>query len=152
VTSIKNGVRSTLVLSDPKSNTTLTLKSSLRTSKSITQSVLSYIKATFLPAGFPEKTPKGYMSYAIYSWLQDLSTQLRGVLAAQRLLEGVGVGREGATALSALLAYLVRDGFGMLANLLFTSISSTTYPFRFDVKRWRLFADLINGRKYYLKR
>jgi hypothetical protein len=74
-----------------------------------------------------------------------LSTQLRGVLAAHRLLEGVGVGREGATALSALLAYLVRDGFGMLATLLFTSISSTKSPFRYDIKRWRLFADLING-------
>ena len=151
VTSIKNGIKSnTIWLHQPDlthpSNTTQSLKRTSRiSSKPFTDSVLGYVKATFLPSGFPEKTPPGYLSYAVFSWIQDVSTQLRGVLAAQRLLEGVGVGREGATALSALLAYLVRDGFGMFATLIFTSMSSMTYPFHFDVKRWRLFADLING-------
>jgi Vitamin B6 photo-protection and homoeostasis len=77
----------------------------------------------------------------MFSWIQDTSTQLRSVLATQRVLEGVGVGREGATALSALMNYLVRDGCGMAATLLFTSAASTR--FRTDVKRWRLFADLM---------
>lgn len=75
------------------------------------------------------------------SWIQDLSTQLRSVLATQRVLEGVGVGREGATALSALMNFLVRDGCGMAATLLFTSAASAN--FRTDIKRWRLFADLM---------
>jgi hypothetical protein len=146
VTSIKNGVKSTIVLQPADSNTNLqSIKRSRISPKPWNHSIISYVKATFLPSGFPDRTPPRYLSYATYSWLQDLSTQLRGVLAAQRLLEGVGVGREGATALSALLAYLVRDGFGMLATLLFTSISSTKSPFRYDIKRWRLFADLING-------
>ena len=71
--------------------------------------------------------------------LQDLTTSLRSVLATQRVLEGVGVGREGATALAATLDFLIRDGCGMIASLAFTSGFSST--FRRDIKKWKLFAD-----------
>eukprot|EP00536_Pseudo-nitzschia_multiseries_P006219 jgi/Psemu1/192669/e_gw1.130.125.1 len=98
------------------------------------------IRTTFLPIGFPDKTPPGYLRFSVWSWVQDTSTQLRSVLATQKILEGVGVGKEGATALSALFNYLVRDGCGMFANLLFTYAASS--GFRKDVKRWRIFADL----------
>lgn len=101
----------------------------------------SGLRSTFLPLGFPDKTPPGYLNFSVWSWIQDLSTQLRSVLATQRVLEGVGVGKEGATALSALMNFLVRDGCGMAANLLFTSTSSS--KFNTDIKRWRLFADLM---------
>ena len=103
--------------------------------------IRSGLRSTFLPSGYPSKIPKGYLRYAVWSWIQDLSTQLRGVLATQRVLEGVGVGRPGATALSAMLNFLVRDGCGMAATLLFTA--SAASRFQSDVKRWRLFADLM---------
>lgn len=103
--------------------------------------LMDAIRTTFLPTGFPTQTRSGYLRYCIFSWIQDLSTQLRSVLATQRILEGVGVGRKGATALSALLNYLIRDGCGMMATLLFTYCSSSN--FRSDVKRWRLFADMV---------
>lgn len=114
--------------------------SSSLSSLSISQ-IRSVLQSTFLPLGYPTRTPRGYIQYAMWSWIQDLSTQLRGVLATQRVLEGVGVGREGATALSASLNFIVRDGCGMAATLLFTAMASSS--FRCDVKRWRLFADLI---------
>jgi hypothetical protein len=102
--------------------------------------IVSALRSTFLPTGFPQRTPPGYLRYSVWSWVQDLSTQLRSVLATQRILEGVGVGREGATAISALFNYLVRDGFGMAATLLFTYAASSR--FRTDCKRWRIFADV----------
>lgn len=74
------------------------------------------LRTTFLPTGFPNKTPPGYLQFSIWSWIQDISTQLRSVLATQKILEGVGVGKEGATALSALFNFLVRDGCGMAAS------------------------------------
>jgi hypothetical protein len=101
----------------------------------------SALRSTFLPSGYPTRTPPGYLRYSAWSWCQDLSTQLRSVLATQRVLEGVGVGREGATALSALMNFLVRDGCGMAATLVFTSVASSR--FKSDVKRWRLFADVM---------
>ena len=106
------------------------------------QEIKSIVKNTFLPIGFPEKTPHGYLSFSIWSWIQDLSTQLRAILATQRVLEGVGVGREGATALSASINFIVRDGFGMASTLMFTAFSSN--KFKSDVKKWRLFADVMN--------
>jgi hypothetical protein len=105
------------------------------------KSIRTLIRSTFMPSGYPSKTPAGYLRYSVWSWIQDISTQLRSVLATQRILEGVGVGREGATALSALMNFLARDASGMLATLLFTSAASSR--FRTDVKRWRLFADLM---------
>jgi hypothetical protein len=63
-------------------------------------------------------------------------------LATQRVLEGLGVGREGATALSASINFLVRDGFGMASSLIFTAVSAN--KFRANVKKWRMFADIIN--------
>lgn len=109
--------------------------------KSLVRNVQTGLRSTFLPSGFPLNTPDGYLEYSIWSWVQDLSTQLRAVLATQRVLEGVGVGREGATALSALMNFIVRDGCGMAATLLFTSVAASR--FKADIKRWRLFADIM---------
>jgi len=100
----------------------------------------STLAKTFLPTGFPGKTPPNYLRFSFWSWIQDVSTQLRSVLATQRILEGVGVGSSEATALSALFNYLVRDGCGMAAGLLFTYAASSR--FRTDSKRWRIFADV----------
>ena len=55
------------------------------------------LRTTFLPMGYPGKTPRGYLQFCIWSWIQDVSTQLRSVLATQKILEGVDVGRDGAT-------------------------------------------------------
>jgi len=73
------------------------------------------IITTFVPSsGYPALTPSGYIRFSIYSAIQDLSTSLRSVLATQRVLEGIGVGRAGASALSASLNFIVRDGVGMV--------------------------------------
>lgn len=105
--------------------------------------LLSAPSSTFLPS-LPEDRrhllrDSGYLEYILMDNLQDLTTALRSVLATQRVLEGVGVGREGATALAATLDFLIRDGCGMVASLVFTSGFSPT--FRRDIKRWKLFAD-----------
>ena len=102
--------------------------------------IRSAICSTFLPSGYPNQTPQGYLAYSMWSWAQDLTTQMRAVLATQRVLEGVGVGKEGATALSASLNFIFRDGCGMLATLLFTSVAAS--KFSSDIKRWRLLADI----------
>ena len=103
----------------------------------------SILKSTFLPMTKEQKhlATNGYISYVIFNAIQDLSTQMRSVLATQRILEGVGVGKEGATALSASLNFILRDGAGMVASLLFTAMNGS--HFGKDIKRWKLFADTI---------
>ncbi|CAN0349865.1 unnamed protein product, partial [Hapterophycus canaliculatus] len=59
--------------------------------------------------------------------LQDLSSHLRGVLATQAVLEGMGVGRAGSTPLAATLQWMARDGASMVGGLLFTSAASANF-------------------------
>ncbi len=151
IASVKNGVTSTPFLFHEKDDASA-LEDSLvrgRNAKmtkhgggNYKERLYSVVRSTFLPIGFPHKTPPGYLSYALWSWIQDLSTQLRAILATQRVLEGIGVGREGATALSASLNFIIRDGCGMASNLIFTATSAD--KFRSNVKNWRLFADIMN--------
>ena len=109
--------------------------------------VQSALRSTFLPSIPNSSTSKnilsssGYLQYILFDNVQDLCTSLRSVLATQRILEGVGVGRADATALSATLNFLIRDGCGMLASLLFTSYASKS--FGRNVKRWKYFADVM---------
>jgi hypothetical protein len=80
------------------------------------------IASTFVPShylssmqSFQQVSSQGdFVRFSIYSAIQDLSTSLRSVLATQRVLEGIGVGRVGATSLSASLNFIVRDGVGMV--------------------------------------
>lgn len=98
-----------------------------------------WIQSTFLPVGYPATVKPRYIEFSVWSALQDWSTSLRMTLATQRVLEGVGVGQSTATAVSAVQNFLVRDAAGMLATLLFTASTQ----FAANVKRWRIFADIL---------
>ncbi|KAL3805091.1 hypothetical protein HJC23_003319 [Cyclotella cryptica] len=119
---------------------------------SVLDHLQSVLRSTFLPTirGSYDGGQKsqltllmesGYLPFILFDNLQDLTTSLRSVLATQRILEGVGVGRSGATALSATLNFLIRDGCGMVASLLFTSLAASS--FRRNIKRWKYFADIM---------
>lgn len=109
--------------------------------KNLQSKILSNIRSTFLPIGFPKSVPPGYLSFSIWSWIQDWSTSLRAVLATQNVLAAMGVGDATATALSAAQNYLVRDFAGMMTVLGFTSLFA--HSFGPETKRWRIFADVI---------
>lgn len=121
--------------------------------------VVSALKNTFLPIGYPISVPPEYSTFQVWNILQgchihsftylslmdlyiDFCSYLRGIMGTKAILEGLGVGRADATSLSATLAWIVRDGVSMLGSLLFTSLSSST--FGQNVKSWRYFADTIN--------
>ena len=104
----------------------------------------SLIQTTFLPSNKDSKQsiiPSNYLRYVGFNAMQDISTQVRSIIATQRVFEGVGVGIEGATAASASLQFLMRDGVGMASSLLFTARHGS--QFGKHVKQWRFFADMI---------
>eukprot|EP00981_Chlorochromonas_danica_P010233 scaffold3058_cov165-Ochromonas_danica.AAC.24 len=108
-----------------------------------TNRIASFIKQTFLPIGYPQSVPSEYSQYQGWNLLQDLCSYLRGIMATNALLVGMGVGRTDVTAIQATIQWILRDGASLLGGLLFTSLSS--YQFGRDVKTWRLFADMINN-------
>ena len=48
------------------------------------------------------------------------------MLATKAVLQGVGVGNESATAASAVVTWLLRDGAGMVGRILFTWLKGVT--------------------------
>lgn len=81
--------------------------------------------------------------YQFWDSLQGLTSYVRGVITTQILLEGVGVGSSDASSSAAALSWVLRDGIGMLATLLFAYEYADA--FEVNTKEWRLFADVCNN-------
>ncbi|TYZ61254.1 hypothetical protein PybrP1_001095 [[Pythium] brassicae (nom. inval.)] len=100
------------------------------------------LKEMFLPAGYPDSVSEDYLAFQCWDTLQAVCSYLRGVLATQSVLQSVGVGNDKATPLAAALQWVLRDGSGMIGGLTFAYFVGP--KFDVNVKRWRLFADVIN--------
>lgn len=100
------------------------------------------LQEMFLPAGYPDSVSEDYLNFQFWDTLQAMCSYLRGVLATQSVLQSVGVGDDKATPLAAALQWVLRDGSGMIGGLTFAYFVGP--KFDVNVKRWRLFADVIN--------
>lgn len=107
-----------------------------------TSGLVRELKEMFLPAGYPDSVSKDYLTFQCWDTLQAMCSYLRGVLATQSVLQSVGVGDDKATPLAAALQWVLRDGSGMIGGLAFAYVVGP--KFDMNVKRWRLFADVIN--------
>ncbi|KAI6211389.1 UPF0420 protein C16orf58-like protein [Aphelenchoides besseyi] len=96
----------------------------------------------FLPKGFPNSVTSDYVQYQIFDTIQAFASSLSGTFATAAVLRGVGVGDETATVLAASLSWVLKDGVGMLARILFAWIFGSALDA--DSKRWRLVADILN--------
>ncbi len=92
------------------------------------------VSATFLPAGYPASVPQEYLAFQLWNVLQDLTSSLRSILATQKILEGMGVGRAGVTSLVATMQWMARDGASMVGGLVFTAIAGAN--FGLNIKKW----------------
>lgn len=102
----------------------------------------TFILLTFLPAGYPDSVSDDYIEYQFFDTLQALCSSLNGSLAQYSVLKTLGVGDGSATVLSATLTWILRDGCGMITNIIFISKKSNmldNHP-----KQWRLTADILN--------
>jgi len=105
--------------------------------------VLGKLRVIFLPEGYPDSVAQEYLQYQFWDTVQAMCSYLRGVLSTQALMKGMGVGDGEATPLAAALQWVLRDGAGMLGQLIFATIAAPY--FGTHLKSWRLFADLINN-------
>ena len=137
-------LRGARVTIDPP--TELTAASSTSLSSERPSSALAYarsfLSSLFLPVNYPHSVTADYLSFQVYDTVQASSSYLRGLLCTQAILAGIGVGSAAATPASATLNWITRDGVGMAGGMLFAWYGARS--FGVNVKRWRLFADLIN--------
>lgn len=106
------------------------------------QGIMRECQEMFLPVGYPDSVSEDYLQFQCWDTIQAMCSYLRGVLATQSVLQSVGVGDDKATPLAAALQWVLRDGSGMLGGLTFAYFVGP--KFDMNVKRWRLFADVIN--------
>jgi hypothetical protein len=109
--------------------------------------ISEFFHTVLLPEGYPESVSSDYLSFQIWDSVQGLSSYLRGTLCTQAMLVGVGVGKEGASATSAALQWVLRDGFGMMGGVLFAWWGASY--FGVNIRKWRLFADIINDGNHH---
>jgi Vitamin B6 photo-protection and homoeostasis len=103
--------------------------------RAVAQTLLS----TVLPAGYPESVKASYTPYIKWQFVSMISTSAAGVMSTQALLHAVGLG-VGAIPMAAALNWVIKDGFGQLGGVMFSSLVNT----RFDAnpKLWRMVAAL----------
>uniref|UniRef100_A0A1I8IX14 MADF domain-containing protein n=1 Tax=Macrostomum lignano TaxID=282301 RepID=A0A1I8IX14_9PLAT len=103
---------------------------------------VSTAKDVFLPQGYPDSVSADYLTYQMWDTAQAFCSSVTGALAGRAVLTGYGVGDQGASVAAATLAWLLRDGCGMVGRILFAWLYGTALDW--DCKRYRLLADVLN--------
>ena len=123
-----------------------------RQQQTLLQWFVSILKEIFLPAGYPNTVSSDYLAYQIWSvrvsqdhlhetsclvsrdTVQAFASSITNALAFSAILEGMGVGDEKASVLSATFVWLVKDGVGMLGRILFAWFhgTGTYHVYRFS--------------------
>ena len=73
---------------------------------------------------------------------QSLCSSIAGQLASEAVLKGVGVGNPSATVLAATITWILRDGSGMVGQILFAWMKGSSLDANPGL--WRLVADIMN--------
>eukprot|EP00743_Colponemidia_sp_Colp-15_P010965 GILK01012160.1.p1 GENE.GILK01012160.1~~GILK01012160.1.p1 ORF type:complete len:476 (+),score=79.80 GILK01012160.1:17-1444(+) len=103
---------------------------------------IQFLRSVVLPENFPHSVTKDYVYYQVWDSLQAFCSSITGMLATQAVLKGVGVGDAEATAASALVQWVIKDGFGMIGSIIFAWQIGGRLDC--DAKTWRLAADFFN--------
>lgn len=110
---------------------------------SITRRISQICRDTFLPTGYPLTVRPEYLEYQLWDAIQGLCSYLRSVITTKAVLAGVGVGNSAVTPLAAALAWVMKDGMGMIGSL--SLAYYCTSSFEAYTKEWRLSADVLNN-------
>ncbi|KAL3269198.1 hypothetical protein HHI36_008280 [Cryptolaemus montrouzieri] len=111
-------------------------------SSSIYASIINFFQEVLLPHGYPDSVSSDYFEYQIWDTLQAFCSTITGSFTTRAILKGVGVGDAEASALSATITWILKDGSGMIGRILFAWWKGSKLDC--DSKKWRLFADFLN--------
>lgn len=86
-------------------------------------SVLDYFKSLlkdiFLPEGYPHSVSSDYLEYQIWDTCQAFCSSISGTLSISAVMQGVGVGSNTASPVSAAITWIIKDGTGMVGSIVF---------------------------------
>ncbi|KAK9873342.1 hypothetical protein WA026_022147 [Henosepilachna vigintioctopunctata] len=111
-------------------------------SRSIHSTIINFFREVLLPYGYPDSVSADYFQYQIWDTLQAFCSTITGSFTTRAILKGVGVGDAEASALSATITWILKDGSGMIGRIFFAWWKGSKLDC--DSKKWRLFADFLN--------
>ncbi|KAJ3626054.1 hypothetical protein MTP99_016580 [Tenebrio molitor] len=106
------------------------------------QAVLGFFREVLLPHGYPDSVSEDYFDYQLWDTVQAFCSTITGIFTTHAILKGVGVGNVEASALSATITWIMKDGTGMVGRIMFAWWKGNSLDC--NCKKWRLFADLLN--------
>ncbi|XP_060527963.1 RUS family member 1 [Cylas formicarius] len=105
-------------------------------------SFTTFFREILLPYGYPQSVSDDYLEYQTWDTLQALCSTITGSFTMRAVLRGVGVGDSKATALSAALTWIMKEGAGMIGRIVFAWWKGSELDH--NCKKWRFFADILN--------
>ncbi|VDP20369.1 unnamed protein product, partial [Onchocerca flexuosa] len=84
----------------------------------------SLFRDIFMPRGYPQSVSADYLNYQIWDTIQAFASSMNSALATEAILRGAGVGDKTASAMVAAVAWLLKDGIGMITRILFAWLYS----------------------------
>jgi uncharacterized membrane protein YfcA len=102
---------------------------------------------SLLPEGFGDKTrfppvvSDDYLPYTVLHFMQNLVHAAASVIATQSMLIAIGVAKQATIGVSAAVQWILKDGLGRIAAIIFGSLLGNRYDA--DPKRWRMRGDML---------
>ncbi|KAJ8944889.1 hypothetical protein NQ318_020946 [Aromia moschata] len=94
----------------------------IRPRSSILQSfqfIVNFLRELLLPHGYPDSVSEDYLEYQLWDTAQAFCSTITGAFTTRAILKGVGVGNAEATALSAAITWILKEGTGMISRIIF---------------------------------
>jgi hypothetical protein len=73
----------------------------------------------FLPSGYPDSVSEDYLDYQKWDTVQAFCSTITGTLSTHAILTGLGVGTETASAMSATVTWVLKEGTGHFGRICF---------------------------------
>ncbi|KRZ14535.1 UPF0420 protein C16orf58 -like protein [Trichinella zimbabwensis] len=102
----------------------------------------------FLPQGYPDSVTEDYFDYQCWDSLQAFCSSVTSAFALHAVFKAVGVGNESASLLAATVVWLLRNGVGMMSQIIFAWFCAGHLDS--DCKSWRFVADVLNDCSIFL--
>ncbi|EFA85450.1 DUF647 family protein [Heterostelium album PN500] len=116
---------------------------------SLSEKLYETFKTLFLPSGYPESVSQDYASYQRWIFVQNTLGSVTYMLSTHALLTSVGVGLSASLPFSAAISWVLKDGLGASALVLFASKYSTSLDF--DLKRFKFRGDFLHNFGVFLE-
>ncbi|KAK5583069.1 hypothetical protein RB653_004659 [Dictyostelium firmibasis] len=105
---------------------------------------LNSIKRLFLPKGYPSSVTGDYIGYQKWMFIQNVIGSTTYVLSTHALLTTViGMSIESALPFAAAISWVLKDGLGATALVLFANKYSTLFDY--DIKKYKFRGDLLHN-------